>query len=116
MKRCEWVGDDPIYQNYHDYEWGVPVHDDQKIFEAIILDTFQAGLSWIIVLKKRENFRNAFAKFDARKIAKFNEGKVQELLNDKGIIRNKLKIRAAVSNASAFLEVQKELTGSNGMF
>ncbi|HIA37076.1 MAG TPA: DNA-3-methyladenine glycosylase I [Flavobacteriales bacterium] len=108
MKRCEWVGDDPIYQNYHDYEWGVPVHDDQKIFEAIILDTFQAGLSWIIVLKKRENFRNAFAKFDARKIAKFNEGKVQELLNDKGIIRNKLKIRAAVSNASAFLEVQKE--------
>jgi len=108
LKRCEWVGENSLYQSYHDLEWGKPIHDDQKLFEAIILDTFQAGLSWIIVLKKRENFRTAFDRFDAEKIAKFNEDKVQELLNDKGIIRNKLKINATITNASAFLKVQKD--------
>ncbi|MBN4051415.1 DNA-3-methyladenine glycosylase I [bacterium AH-315-M05] len=115
-KRCEWVGDDskkrvsedPVYIDYHDNEWGKPVHDDRKLFEAIVLDGFQAGLSWIIVLKKRENFRRAFDNFDPEKIAKYNENKIQELINDKGIIRNKLKIKAAVTNAQAFIKVQKE--------
>ena len=115
-KRCEWVGngskkrvsEDPVYIDYHDNEWGKPLHDDQKLFEAIVLDGFQAGLSWIIVLKKRENFRSAFDNFDPEKIAKYNENKIQELINDKGIIRNKLKIKAAVTNAQAFLKVQRE--------
>ena len=107
-KRCEWVGNDPIYLDYHDNEWVKPVHDDQKLFEAIVLDGFQAGLSWIIVLKKRENFRSAFDNFDPEKIAKYHENKILELINDKGIIRNKLKIRAAVTNALAFIKVKKE--------
>lgn len=107
-KRCEWVGNNPIYIDYHDNEWEKPVHDDQKLFEAIVLDGFQAGLSWIIVLKKRENFRSAFDNFDPEKIAKYNEKKILELINDKGIIRNKLKIRAAITNAQAFIKVKKE--------
>ena len=106
--RCEWVGENPLYLAYHDDEWGVPVHDDAKLFEAIILDTFQAGLSWFIVLKKRENFRSAFDNFDANKIAKYGDKKIAALLQDKGIIRNQLKIKAAITNAMAFLNIQNE--------
>ena len=108
VKRCAWVGDDPLYIDYHDNEWGKPVHDDRKLFEAVILDGFQAGLSWLTILKKRENFRTAFDNFDAEKIARYDEKKVQSLLQDKGIIRNKLKVRAAVTNAQAFLKTQQE--------
>ena len=106
--RCKWCEKDPFYIKYHDTEWGVPVHDDQKLFECLLLETFQAGLSWITVLRKRENFRKAFDHFDYHKIALYDEDKIQELLQDTGIVRNKLKVRAAVSNAKAFLEVQEE--------
>ncbi|WP_461533593.1 DNA-3-methyladenine glycosylase I [Sinomicrobium sp.] len=106
--RCGWCVGDPLYEKYHDCEWGVPVYDDTKLFEFLILETFQAGLSWITILRKRENFRKALDCFDYRKIALYREDKIQELLNDKGIIRNKLKIHATVSNALAFIEVQKE--------
>lgn len=106
--RCTWCGDDPLYIAYHDKEWGVPVKDDQTLFEFLILETFQAGLSWITVLRKRENFRKAFDNFDYEKVAKYTEAKIQKLLQNEGIIRNKLKVRAAVSNAQAFIEVQKE--------
>lgn len=106
--RCDWAGDDPLYNDYHDKEWGVPVYDDHKIFEFLILETFQAGLSWITVLKKRENFRKAFDNFDYKIIAGYDEDKVQSLLLDPGIIRNRLKIRATISNAQAFVRVQKE--------
>ncbi len=107
-KRCGWCGTDSLYVKYHDEEWGVPVHDDIKHFEMIILDGAQAGLSWLTVLRKRENYRKAFAKFNPKKVAKFNEKKISELLNDPGIIRNKLKVRSAVTNAQAFLNIQKE--------
>lgn len=107
-KRCHWCGTDPLYVEYHDIEWGVPVRDDQTLFEFLILETFQAGLSWITILRKRENFRKAFDNFDYKKIAKYQQDKIAELLQDEGIIRNKLKINAAVSNAIAFKEVQKE--------
>ncbi|MDO6676285.1 DNA-3-methyladenine glycosylase I [Tenacibaculum sp. 1B UA] len=107
-KRCFWVSDDPLYVEYHDNEWGVPVYDDDKLFEFLILETFQAGLSWITVLKKRENFRKAFDNFDYKKIAKYSEDKYEELLLDAGIIRNKLKIRATITNAQAFMKVQDE--------
>ena len=108
MNRCAWCGEDPLYVNYHDTEWGVPVFDDQKIFEYLILETFQAGLSWITVLKKRENFRKAFDNFDYLKIAAYDEKKLESLINDAGIIRNRLKIKASVINAQNFIEVQKE--------
>ena len=107
-KRCKWCGTDPLYVEYHDKEWGVPVYDDTTLFEFLILESAQAGLSWITVLKKRENYRKAFAQFDPKKVAKFNERKIQSLLKDEGIIRNQLKIRATVNNAKMFLEVQKE--------
>jgi DNA-3-methyladenine glycosylase I len=107
-KRCSWCGNDPLYVEYHDTEWGVPVYDDDKLFEFLILETFQAGLSWITVLRKRENFRKALDNFDYKKIAKYGESKYDELLQDAGIIRNKLKIRATISNATAFMEIQKE--------
>ncbi|MBT8255638.1 MAG: DNA-3-methyladenine glycosylase I [Bacteroidia bacterium] len=107
-KRCDWCGSDPLYVAYHDQEWGVPVKDDRILFEFLILETFQAGLSWITVLRKRENFRKAFDRFDYRKVAEYNENKIASLLQDSGIIRNKLKVRAAVSNAKAFMEVQEE--------
>jgi DNA-3-methyladenine glycosylase I len=106
--RCAWCEKDDLYRNYHDNEWGKPVYDDQMLFEFLILETFQAGLSWYTVLKKRANFRNAFANFDYKKVALFSEEKIQELLLDAGIIRNQLKIRAAVANAIAFMKVQEE--------
>ncbi len=107
-KRCAWVGDDPLYIEYHDTEWGVPLYDDAKLFEFLILETFQAGLSWITVLRKRENFRKAFDNFDYKKIATYDDVKFSELLNNAGIIRNKLKIKATISNAICFMNVQNE--------
>ncbi|MGE0172682.1 MAG: DNA-3-methyladenine glycosylase I [Oligoflexales bacterium] len=106
--RCSWPGTDPLYVKYHDEEWGVPVLDDDKIFEFLILEGAQAGLSWITVLRKRENYRRAFANFDPVKVARFTEKKVTSLLQDAGIIRNELKIRAAITNAKEFLKVQRE--------
>lgn len=106
--RCGWCKDDPLYISYHDTEWGVPVYDDQTLFEFLILETFQAGLSWITVLRKRDNFRKAFDDFDYHKIAQYGDEKLEALLQDPGIIRNKLKIKAAFSNAEAFIKVQDE--------
>ena len=106
--RCEWCGDDPLYVAYHDEEWGVPVHDDRRLFEMLILEGAQAGLSWLTILKKRENYRRAFDHFDAKKIAKYEARKTAQLLKDEGLVRNRLKIAAAVQNAKAFLSVQKE--------
>jgi DNA-3-methyladenine glycosylase I len=106
--RCAWPAKDPLYVEYHDNEWGVPVYDDDKLFEFLILETFQAGLSWITVLRKRENFRKAFDNFDFIKIVKYDQNKFEELINNAGIIRNKLKIRATISNAQAFINIQKE--------
>ena len=103
--RCSWAGDLPIYQDYHDNEWGRPVHDDRKLFEMLILEGMQAGLSWITVLKKRENFRKAFDNFDPEKIARYDEVKVQELMQNEGIIRNRLKIQGAIINAKLFLDI-----------
>jgi DNA-3-methyladenine glycosylase I len=107
-KRCTWCGNDPLYMAYHDEEWGVPVYDDDTLFEFLILETFQAGLSWITILRKRENFRKAFDNFDYKKIANYGEDKYNSLLEDAGIIRNKLKIKATISNANAFMKVQEE--------
>lgn len=106
--RCGWCKGNELYEAYHDLEWGVPVKDDDTLFEFLILETFQAGLSWITILKKRENFRKAFDHFDYKKIAKYDQKKIDSLLQDAGIIRNKLKVNATVSNALAFMEVQKE--------
>jgi DNA-3-methyladenine glycosylase I len=106
--RCWWCGEDPLYCEYHDKEWGIPVHDDRKIFEMLILEGFQAGLSWITILRKRENFRKAFKNFDARKVASFKKSDVARLMKDAGIIRNRLKVEGAITNARRFLEVQKE--------
>lgn len=106
--RCAWCNSSELYQKYHDEEWGVPVYDDQKLFEFLLLETFQAGLSWITILNKRENFRKAFDNFDYKKIANYSEDKIQELLLDAGIIRNKLKVYSAVSNAIAFMKIQEE--------
>ena len=106
--RCARCEKDDLYRDYHDNEWGKPVYDDDKLFEFLILETFQAGLSWYTILKKRENFRKAFDNFDYKKVAQYNEEKVEELLQDAGIIRNKLKVRGTISNAIAFMEVQKE--------
>lgn len=106
--RCGWCGDDPLYCDYHDREWGVPLHDEQRLFEMLILEGFQAGLSWITILRKRENFRKAFRKFDPKKVAKFTKADVARLMKNEGIVRNRLKIEAAITNAKAFLAVQKE--------
>lgn len=106
--RCDWVTQDPLYIQYHDNEWGKPVYDDATQFEFLILETFQAGLSWITILRKRENFRKAFDNFDYHKIAHYDEHKIQSLMKDAGIVRNQLKIRAAVNNANRFLEIQNE--------
>lgn len=107
LPRCAWPTD-PLMQKYHDEEWGVPLHDDRKLFEFMVLDAFQAGLSWKTILHKRENFRKAFDNFDPAGISQYDETKYQELLNDPGIIRNRAKIRATIENAKAFLAVQKE--------
>lgn len=106
--RCDWVTDDPLYIEYHDEEWGIPVHDDKNLFEMLILEGAQAGLSWITILKKREYYKEAFDDFDYELIVTYDEGKIEELLANKNIIRNKLKINAAISNAKAFIKVQKE--------
>ena len=106
--RCGWCKNDPLYRAYHDTEWGIPVYDDDKLFEFLILETFQAGLSWITILRKRENFRSAFDNFDYKKIANYSEAKYEELLLNAGIIRNKLKIKATMTNAIAFMEIQEE--------
>jgi DNA-3-methyladenine glycosylase I len=108
MNRCSWCEKDDLYRNYHDNEWGKPVYDDATIFEFLILETFQAGLSWYTVLAKRENFRKAFDNFDYTKIAQYSDDKMNALAEDVGIIRNKLKIKATVSNAQAFMMIQKE--------
>lgn len=108
IKRCGWCEGDALYEAYHDEEWGVPVYDDNKLFEFLILETFRAGLSWITVLRKRENFRKAFDNFDYNKIAKYQQSKIDELLQNAGIIRNKLKIKATISNAQAFMDIQKK--------
>ena len=107
-QRCAWCEKDDLYRNYHDNEWGKPVYDDETIFEFLILETFQAGLSWYTVLAKRENFRKAFDNFDLLKVANYSEDKMAELAEDAGIIRNKLKIKATVTNAQAFIKVQEE--------
>jgi DNA-3-methyladenine glycosylase I len=107
-KRCGWPGDNELMRIYHDTEWGVPLHDNRKLFEFLVLDAAQAGLSWLTVLKKRENYRKAFDGFDAVKIARYSEKKIERLLQDPGIIRNRLKVNSAVQNAKAFLKVQKE--------
>ena len=106
--RCAWVSDDPLYVAYHDREWGVPVHDDRTLFEFLILEGAQAGLSWITILKKRENYRRALDGFDVHKIARYDAAKIRALLADPGIVRNRLKIAATIQNAKSFLDVQKE--------
>lgn len=108
MKRCDWSTNDPLYIKYHDTEWGVPVHDDRKLFEFLVLEGAQAGLSWLTILKRREGYRQAFADFDPEKVARFTPKKIEKLLLDPKIIRNKLKVNAAVTNARAFLKVQEE--------
>ncbi len=106
--RCAWCEKDDLYRNYHDQEWGKPVYDDKTLFEFLVLESFQAGLSWYTILKKRENFKTAFEDFNYRKIAAYDDVKVQELMQNSGIIRNRLKILATVNNAKRFMEVQKE--------
>ncbi len=108
MERCPWPSNDELMEKYHDTEWGVPLHDDRKLFEFIVLDAFQAGLSWKIVLHRRENFRKALDNFQPEKIALYNKKDYERLLNDSGIIRNRAKINATITNAERFLEVQKE--------
>ncbi len=108
LTRCAWAGTEGIYIDYHDNEWGVPLHDDQRLFEMLILEGMQAGLSWITILKKREDFRRAFDNFDVEKVASYGEEKINELMQNAKIIRNRRKITAAVGNAKAFLEIQRE--------
>ncbi|MDG1040714.1 MAG: DNA-3-methyladenine glycosylase I [Polaribacter sp.] len=108
QKRCFWVNEDPLYIAYHDNEWGKPIYDDETLFEFLVLESFQAGLSWITILKKRENFRNAFDAFDYKKIANYKQAKMDELILNSGIIRNKLKIKSTVSNAKLFIDIQEE--------
>jgi DNA-3-methyladenine glycosylase I len=107
-KRCDWCGTEPIYVDYHDKEWGVPVHDDRMHFEMLILDGAQAGLSWITILKRRDSYREAFDNFDAVKVSRYDDKKVEKLLTNPGIIRNRLKVNSAVKNAQAFLKIQEE--------
>lgn len=107
-RKCGWCLGDQLYEQYHDQEWGVPVKDDATLFEFLILETFQAGLSWITILRKRDNFRTAFDQFDYQKIAAYNQNKIDQLLQNEGIVRNRLKIKATISNAQAFMAIQKE--------
>ncbi|MCH8171330.1 MAG: DNA-3-methyladenine glycosylase I [Bacteroidetes bacterium] len=106
--RCSWCGSNILYVDYHDKEWGVPVHDERKLFEMLILEGAQAGLSWITILKKRENYKKAFDNFEPKKVAEYKSVKINKLLSDSGIVRNRLKINAAITNATVFLEIQKE--------
>lgn len=106
--RCEWAGNDPLYVRYHDEEWGVPIHDDRKWFEKILLDSAQAGLSWITILRKRENYRKAYEGFDYSRVAQYSEKKVEALLGNAGIVRNRRKIESSIRNARVFLEIQQE--------
>ena len=108
MKRCTWCGDDPIYVAYHDQDWGVPVHDDRLLFEMLILEGAQAGLSWLTILKKRDNYRKAFYLFDAVRVASYGQQEVDRLMQNAGIVRNRLKIESAIKNARGFLEIQEE--------
>lgn len=108
IRRCDWAGSDPLNISYHDNEWGVPVYDDRKLFEFLILEGMQAGLSWLTILKKRENFRKAFDNFDPVKISRYDQTKQEKLLQNERIIRNRLKINAVVKNATAFLKIQEE--------
>jgi len=110
LKRCAWPGNDPLYMDYHDNEWGKEVHDDKKLFEFLILESAQAGLSWITILRRREGYRKAFADFDVKKIAAFTNSDVERLMQDTGIIRNRLKILSAITNAQKFIEVQNEFS------
>lgn len=106
--RCSWAGDDPLYCAYHDEEWGVPLHDERALFEFLILEGAQAGLSWITILRKRENYRAAFDNFDPERIARYDKGKIEALLQNPGIVRNRLKVEAAINNAQKFLEVREK--------
>lgn len=108
LKRCGWAGSDPLYLRYHDEEWGVPIHDDRRIFEFLLLEGAQAGLSWLTILRKREGYRRAFVGFDPKKVARFGARDVRRLLADSAIVRNRLKIEAAIANARVFLAVQEE--------
>jgi DNA-3-methyladenine glycosylase I len=107
-QRCAWAGSDALYQDYHDREWGVPLHDDQRLFEFLILEGAQAGLSWITILRKRDNYRAAFDDFDAMRIARYDANKIELLLQDAGIVRNRLKVQSAIINAQKFLDAQDE--------
>jgi DNA-3-methyladenine glycosylase I len=113
VRRCAWPGEDAVYQRYHDREWGVPLHNDRKLFEFLVLEGAQAGLSWITILKKRPNYRRAFDRFDFNKVARYGEAQVRRLLGDPGIVRNELKIRSAINNARAFLDVRDEFGSFN---
>lgn len=108
VKRCSWVSEDPLYIDYHDHEWGVPIYDDRLLFEFLILEGMQAGLSWLTILRKRSAFRSSFDKFNIKKILKYDQVKIKELLSNPGIIRNRLKIQSVITNSHAFLEVKKE--------
>jgi DNA-3-methyladenine glycosylase I len=116
LNRCSWCGDDPLYQQYHDNEWGVPCRDDKKLFEFVLLEGAQAGLSWITILRKREAYRSAFADFDVQKVAAFDERDVERLMSDAGIVRNRLKINSAISNARLFIDIQKEFGSFSDYF
>jgi DNA-3-methyladenine glycosylase I len=115
MQRCHWCGTDPLYVKYHDEEWGVPVYDDQKLFEFLTLESAQAGLSWITILKKREGYRKAFKNFDVQKVAKMTEQEAEALMNDPGIVRNRAKIKATILNAQRFIQIQEDY-GSFALF
>lgn len=116
VTRCAWVGDEPIYQRYHDTEWGVPLHDERALFEFLLLEGAQAGLSWLTILKKREGYRKAFDNFDAGRIARYTPKKIEKLLQDPGIVRNRLKVAAAVTNAQATLAIREEFGGLGAYF
>ncbi|NLM74685.1 MAG: DNA-3-methyladenine glycosylase I [Clostridiaceae bacterium] len=113
MERCPWCGTDELYVRYHDEEWGVPVYDDKKHFEFLVLESAQAGLSWITILRKRENYRKAYDDFNVEKVARYGEAQIQELLKNKGIVRNRRKIEASLNNARRFIEIQKEFGSFN---
>ncbi len=113
INRCEWCGSDQLYMEYHDHEWGVPAHADRKQFEFLVLESAQAGLSWLTILKRREGYRRLYAQFEAKQVARFDESKIQEMLQDTGIIRNRKKIESSINNAQRFLEIQDQYGSFN---